>query len=294
VFTQTTVSVSLSLLQVMFRNQYDNDVTTWSPQGRLHQVEYAMEAVKQGSATVGLKNKDTFAVLLALKRSTSELSAHQKKITPLDSHVGMAIAGLTADARMLSRYMRNECTNQRFAHNEALPVNRLVTNLGNKMQSSTQRYDRRPYGVGLLIAGYDQLGPHVYQTCPSANYFDCKAMSIGARSQSARTYLEKHLDDFPESDLKALVRHGLLALRECLPNDMELNTKNVSIAIVGKGHPFAVHDDQKVEQYLALITEAERKGRGGGVAEAMEVKEEVAPRDPGVAGPVVDEHMNVD
>ncbi|CAG2168677.1 unnamed protein product [Oppiella nova] len=294
-FTQTTVSVFLSLLQVMFRNQYDNDVTTWSPQGRLHQVEYAMEAVKQGSATVGLKNKDTFAVLLALKRSTSELSAHQKKITPLDSHVGMAIAGLTADARMLSRYMRNECTNQRFAHNEALPVNRLVTNLGNKMQSSTQRYDRRPYGVGLLIAGYDQLGPHVYQTCPSANYFDCKAMSIGARSQSARTYLEKHLDDFADADLKALVRHGLLALRECLPNDMELNTKNVSIAIVGKGHPFAVHDDQKVEQYLALITEAERKGRGGGVAEAMEVREEVAPRDPEVAGPVVvDEHMNVD
>ena len=82
----------------MFRNQYDNDVTTWSPQGRLHQVEYAMEAVKQGSATVGLKNSDSFAILLALKRSTSELSAHQKKIIPLDSHVGMSIAGLTADA----------------------------------------------------------------------------------------------------------------------------------------------------------------------------------------------------
>ena len=180
--------------------------------------------------------------------------------------MGMSIAGLTADARVLSRYMRNECTNQRYAHNEPLPVNRLVTNLGNKMQSSTQRYDRRPYGVGLLIAGFDARGPHIYQTCPSANYFDCKAMSIGARSQSARTYLEKHLESFASCDLNQLVRNGLLALRECLPNDMELNSKNVSIAIVGKGHPFTVYDDQKVEQYLALITEAERKGRGGGAA----------------------------
>jgi proteasome subunit alpha type-1 len=108
----------------MFRNQYDNDVTTWSPQGRLHQVEYAMEAVKKGSATIGLKNK-SFAILLALKRSTSELSAHQKKIIPIDDHIGMSIAGLTADARILSRYMRNECINERYSHDQAIPINRL-------------------------------------------------------------------------------------------------------------------------------------------------------------------------
>lgn len=94
----------------MFRNQYDSDVTVWSPQGRLHQVEYAMEAVKLGSATVGLKNT-THAVILALKRASSELSAHQKKIIPIDEHVGITISGLTADARMLSRYMRVECLN---------------------------------------------------------------------------------------------------------------------------------------------------------------------------------------
>ena len=54
---------------MQFRNQYDNDVTVWSPQGRIHQIEYAMEAVKQGSATVGLKNKE-FAILVALKVKT--------------------------------------------------------------------------------------------------------------------------------------------------------------------------------------------------------------------------------
>jgi len=63
----------------MFRNQYDTDVTTWSPAGRIHQIEYAMEAVKQGSAAVGLKS-NTHVVLATLKRATSELSSFQKKV----------------------------------------------------------------------------------------------------------------------------------------------------------------------------------------------------------------------
>jgi len=246
----------------MFRNQYDNDVTVWSPQGRLHQVEYAMEAVKQGSATVGLKN-ETHAVLVALKRASSELSAHQKKIIPIDNHCGIAIAGLTADARLLSKYMRSECLTNRFVRDASLPINRLVSRLGNKMQICTQRYDRRPYGVGLLVAGYDDLGPHVYQTCPSANYFDCKAMAIGARSQSARTYLEKFLEEFKTCSLEDLVRHGLRALRECLPNEIELNNKNASVAIVGKGMDFTVFEDDAVEPYLQAIKNDERTRRGG-------------------------------
>ncbi|XP_054719602.1 proteasome subunit alpha type-1-like [Uloborus diversus] len=246
----------------MFRNQYDNDVTVWSPQGRLHQVEYAMEAVKQGSATVGLKSSD-YAVLVALKRASSELSAHQKKIIPIDNHCGIAIAGLTADARLLSKYMRTECLTNRFSRDSPLAINRLVSRLGNKMQVCTQRYDRRPYGVGLLVAGYDDLGPHIYQTCPSANYFDCKAMAIGARSQSARTYLEKYLDTFKDCVLEELVKHGLRALRECLPNEVELNPKNASVAIVGKDMDFTVFEDERVAPYLDAIRDDERPRRGG-------------------------------
>lgn len=88
-----------------------------------------MEAVKQGSATVGVKSK-THVVLVALKRASSELSAHQKKIVPIDDHLGISIAGLSADARILSRYMRNECLNNKFAYNSPMPVSRLVTQIG--------------------------------------------------------------------------------------------------------------------------------------------------------------------
>lgn len=104
-------------------------MSVWSPQGRIYQIEYAMEAVKQGSATVGVKSK-THVVLVALKRASSELSAFQKKIVPIDDHLGISIAGLAADARILSRYMRNECLNHKFAYSSPMPVQRLVSQIG--------------------------------------------------------------------------------------------------------------------------------------------------------------------
>lgn len=268
----------------MFRNQYDSDVTVWSPQGRLHQVEYAMEAVKLGSATVGLKNK-THAVIIALKRASSELSAHQKKVITIDQHIGITISGLTADARMLSRYMRTECLNHKYSHDALLPVSRLITALGNKMQICTQRYDRRPYGVGLLVAGYDDLGPHVYQTCPSANYFDCKAMAIGSRSQSARTYLEKHLDEFINCETDDIIKHGLRALRDTLPNEVELTVKNVSIGMVGQDTIFTVLDEDATGVYLTAIEGEEKRGSGAGADKPAEPlgegdEGEQGPRDP--------------
>ena len=76
---------------------------------------------------------------------------------------GMSIAGLTADAKSVSRWMRTECLTSRFYHNCALRMETLMCDLGNKMQNSIQLYNRRPYGVGLVVAGYDELGPHIYQ-----------------------------------------------------------------------------------------------------------------------------------
>jgi 20S proteasome subunit alpha 6 len=267
----------------MFRNQYDSDVTVWSPQGRLHQVEYAMEAVNLGSATVGLKSK-THGVLIALKRASSELSAYQKKVINIDDHIGITISGLTADARILSRYMRTECLNYKYSHDTHLPLNRLISQLGNKMQLCTQRYDRRPYGVGLLVAGYDDQGAHIYQTCPSANYYDCKAMSIGARSQSARTYLEKHLDEVASASLEELIKHGLRALRDTLPPEVDLTTKNVSIGYVGKGQNFKILVEDETGPFLAMIQGEERRG-GGSHETAGPLRDDAGDQDQGPRDP---------
>lgn len=165
----------------MFRNQYDTDCITWSPAGRIHQIEYAMEAVKQGSAAVGLRSK-THALVASIKKSSNELSSHQKKIFKIDDHMGIAIAGLVPDGRVLAKYMRSECLNYRFVYDGPMHVGRLVAQVADKSQLGTQRAGHRPYGVGLLVAGYDQTGPHIFQTCPSGNFWEYHAFAIGARA----------------------------------------------------------------------------------------------------------------
>lgn len=272
----------------MFRNQYDNDVTVWSPQGRLHQVEYAMEAVKQGSATVALKTR-THAVLVALKRQVSPLADHQSKVLPIDEHIGLAVAGLTADARTLGQWMRSECLNHQYATNSRMPVGRLVAGLANKMQVVTQQDGSRPFGVGFLIAGYDENGPHVYQTCPSSNYFECRAMAIGSRSQSARTYLGRQLAEFADLPLSEAITHALRALRDTLPNDSELNDKNCTVAFVGKNCPFTVHDNDEVTPYLEILKTIQR--RGGATAATSESDRPATGQDPAdPSGPETMEH----
>lgn len=218
----------------MFRGQYDNDVTVWSPQGRLFQVEYAMEAVSLGTACVGLKSKD-FAVVVGLYKPMSEMSLSQPKIISIDQHVGICIAGITADARILGKYLRTECLTYKHSYTSPYPIARLVNNLGNKMQISTQRYDRRPHGVGLLLAGYDSCGSHMYQVMPSANVFSCKAMAIGNRSQGARTYLMKHQDTFQHCSKDELICHGIQAMSFAASIDEPMK---LSIGIVGKDQPF--------------------------------------------------------
>jgi len=238
----------------MFRSQYDGDNTTWSPQGRIHQIEYAMEAVKQGSACVGLKSK-THALVAALMRASSELGAHQNKVFKIDEHMGMSIAGLTADGRLLCKYMRNECLNHQFVYEQPIQVGRLVSRIADKSQIHTQQYGRRPYGVGLLVAGYDQTGAHLYETSPSGNYYDYKAMAIGARSQSSKTYLEKHFASFQEQSVDGLIKHALLALREATQTNEPLSTKNCSIGIVGENMPFTIIQGNQLQPYLATLDE---------------------------------------
>jgi len=233
----------------MYRSQYDSDITTWSPQGRIHQIEYAMEAVKQGSAAIGLKSK-THAIVVALKRPSSELGSHQKKIFKIDEHMGIAIAGLAADARVLCKYMRNECINHKFVFESPMQVERLVLQVADKSQVHTQRYGRRPYGVGLLAIGYDQTGSHLYETCPSGNYFEYKSIAIGARSQSAKTYLEKNFGSFNACTLDQLVRHGLLALRETLGTEDVLSAKNAAVGLVGANQRFEVLEGAALQGYL--------------------------------------------
>jgi len=236
----------------MFRNQYDTDITTFSPAGRLHQVEYASEAVKQGACAVGLVS-GPYALLGSIKRQSSEMASYQQKIFKIDSHMGIATSGLISDARVLTQYMRNECLNHRYVYSSPMPTERLVVKVSDKSQRFTQVADKRPYGVGLLVVGYDpQTGPHLFQTEPSGVYFEWKAQAIGARSQSAKTYLEKTYDSFAGASLDDLIKHVLTALKGS--SQKKLTSRNVSVAIVGVDKEFHILEGESIKSYVNAVT----------------------------------------
>ncbi|KAJ5068955.1 proteasome subunit alpha type-1 [Anaeramoeba ignava] len=235
----------------MFRTQYDSDVTTFSPQGRLHQIEYAMEAVKQGSTAIGLKS-ETHAIVVTLLRSSSDLSSYQQKIFKVDENIGIAIAGLTADARVLLKYMQNETLNHKYVFESPMSVEKLVSQIADKSQIHTQRYGKRPYGVGLLVIGHDKSGVHLFETSPSGNYFNYYAQAIGSRAQSAKTYLEKNFENFKKLSLDDLIFHGLTAIKESSSKEV-LTKDNCSVGIVGVDTPFKFLEKDKLEKFLERV-----------------------------------------
>ena len=134
--------------------KYDQDCITFSPQGRLNQVEYASEAVKQSMPVLGLRS-NTHVVICTFQKSMSQLAAHQQKIFKIDDHMCMGMAGLTADGRVLSEYMRGECLEHKYRFETSMPVGRLVTQVADMSVQKTQAMSKRPYGVGLLVGGVD-------------------------------------------------------------------------------------------------------------------------------------------
>lgn len=198
------------------------------------------------------------------QRNAEELSSYQKKIIGIDDHLGVALAGLASDARVLSNFMKQQSLASKLSYGRPIPTERIVNMIGDRAQSSTQHYGKRPYGVGLLVAGVDDLGPHLFEFSPSGMTQEMLACAIGARSQMARTYLERHLDKFADCSRDELVKHGLLALKESLAQDKELTVDNTSLAVIGIGEKdgrkktenFKLYDGQEIGPLLEANVES--------------------------------------
>lgn len=141
----------------------------------------------------------------------------------IDNHIGMGFAGLTSDARVLSNFSRQLALQSRLVLSRPLPVSRLVSSLADRAQNNTMQYGKRPYGVGFLVIGVDSQGPHLYEFSPTGNCFEYFAMALGARSQSAKTFLELHFESFKDLSLDDLIMQGLYALRDTLQQGKEVS-----------------------------------------------------------------------
>ncbi|EHA55556.1 putative proteasome subunit alpha type-2 [Pyricularia oryzae] len=246
-------------------DRYSFSLTTFSPSGKLVQIEYALNAVNQGVTALGIKATNGI-VLATEKKSSSPLTdpSSLSKISLVTPNIGMVYAGMGPDYRVLVDKARKVShSGYKRIYNEYPPTRILVQDVARVVQEATQSGGVRPYGVSLLIAGWDEGilpeddesagdrmiededgekkkisgktggilkgGPMLYQVDPSGSYFPWKATAIGKSAASAKTFLEKRYTEGLE--LEDAVHIALLTLKETIEGEM--NGDSIEIGIVG-------------------------------------------------------------
>jgi len=209
---------------------YDMAITQFSPEGRLFQVEYAIEAVRRGTTAIVCRNNHS--VVFAVEKKSSELQEviGSEKIFKIDDHIGVAIAGLTADARVLVERARIQAQVNLLNYDEKISVKDSTLNICEYLQLFTQNAGVRPFGVSLLIAGIDSNGKaSLFLTDPSGALWGYKAFAIGSGATEARAFLEENYkEDISDEDLKLL---PLRTLKELMGDNLSKNSCDVAFIL---------------------------------------------------------------
>ena len=171
---------------------YDMTPTMYSPDGRIYQVEYAIETVKRGTLSIGIKCKD--GVLLAVEENPRALQVANvtQKIFQVDKHIGVAAAGYIPDARVQVDSARFFSQSNKLTYDEDVEVETVAKHLADQCHQFTQYSGVRPYGVALIIAGVDLKGGAIYVTDPSGTFVSYAAVAIGSGSDEVTDFLEKN------------------------------------------------------------------------------------------------------
>ena len=226
---------------------YDRGITIFSPDGRLYQVEYAREAVKRGTASVGVRGEDS-VVLAADKRARSTLMepASIEKLHKADDHVGVASAGHVADARQLIDFARRQAQVNRLRYGEAMGIETLTKTITDHIQENTQRGGTRPYGAALLIGGIEDGEPRLFAADPSGTPNEWKATVIGGGRQDIQSHLEEEWTD--DLSVTAGVELGLAALAA---HEDEFEPADVAVATITEADGYRRVPADEVEAAFA-------------------------------------------
>lgn len=225
---------------------YDRTIAVFSPDGRLFQVEYAKEAVKKGTTSLGLTFKN--GVILATIKQSMDLAVTKttEKLFKIDEHIGAVASGLLADARVLVNQLRIRAQIHRITYEEPIDVWSLARSLGDRMQLSTLYAGLRPFGVSFLIGGVDSTGPHLIESDPSGMLFEWLAYSIGRGAMIAnKVFKDKYKEGMDE---KAALKLMVEAIKK---SEKIKDTDSVEIAIIRDvDKKFTILPEQEVKKLM--------------------------------------------
>lgn len=171
---------------------YDLSVSTYSPDGRVFQVEYAQKAADLSGTAIGLRVKD--GVILAVEKIVQSkllVPGSNRRIQSLDLHAGMATAGLLADGRHVINRAREEAAQYKDTYRVPIPGKALADRVGQYVGAYTLYSSVRPFGISAIIASVDYSGPNLYMVEPSGIYWGYHGCAVGKGKQVAKTEIEK-------------------------------------------------------------------------------------------------------
>ncbi len=208
---------------------YDRAIVTFSPDGRLFQVEYAREAVKRGTTSLGLAFKN--GVVLAAIRHLVPLAipnSGSDKVHQIDDHLGVATSGFLADGRILVDIARIKAQVFKLTYDEPVDVMGCVKEVSDRMQLFTQYGGVRPFGVALLMGGVDEKGPRLFEIDPSSTFYGWKAQAIGRGAEAALKILRKEWKESLSEDdgIKLILKALKAGEKEAKPSEIELAVIN--------------------------------------------------------------------
>ena len=229
---------------------YDRGITVFSPDGRLYQVEYAIETVRRGTLALGIKSTD--GVILAVEEKTRKLQISNvtQKIFQIDDHIGLAAAGYIPDARTQVDHARFFAQSNRLIYDEVVDVEGVAKNLADMAQQYTQYAGARPFGVALILAGVDKNGIGLYLTDPSGTYIGYDAVAIGAGSEQVTEHLEKNYKEDVNLD-KACI----LAIESIfMVSEEKTGTKHIRLAVIdSKTRSLRMMSSEEIERYSKQV-----------------------------------------
>merc|ERR1712168_1318087 len=234
----------------MAERGYSFSLTTFSPSGKLVQIEYALAAVAAGAPSVGIKATNGVGLATEKKYKSVLCDEHSiHKIEMITKNIGMVYSGMGPDYRVLVKAARKEAQSYiRQYGSEQIPVSQLVQRIAYVMQEYTQSGGVRPFGVSLLIAGWDdhEECPFVYQCDPSGAYYAWKSTALGRNNVNVKTFLEKRYSE--NLELEDAVHTAILALKESFEGKMTEN--NVEIGICDEHGGFRRLKPSEIKDYL--------------------------------------------
>ena len=177
---------------MMASRGYDMTPTMYSPDGRIYQVEYAIETVKRGTLAIGIQAKDGVVIAVEEKSRDLQVAEITQKIFQVDDHIGVAAAGYIPDARVQVDSARFFAQSNKLTYDEPVEVEAVAKHLADQCHQFTQYSGVRPFGVALIIGGVDKKGNRVFVTDPSGTFVPYAAVAIGGNSDEVSDYLEKN------------------------------------------------------------------------------------------------------